>query len=376
MAVFRSSVLTKKGNELLIDAVAGENIIFTRMLTGCGEYTDEERDRRTLEKRESLKNAKQEFTFSSYKKESEQSVRLTAIISNRGLVKSYKITEIGIYGKKSGDAEDFLCSVAITNSTEESDTFPPFNGLQECQIVQDYYITISPDAEVNIVTKGASVLIEDFLEKIAELENGCRTKMEELKNKIEELKRSFQTGVNKIYNYLKGLGFTPATNSPDEICVSIQMIYDTRYTNGYNAGRLQGQEDVKLNPGEYGISTGIAEEQFTMYTSSRVFGDILNNLTAPHSGTCFLKFELYLTYDSHSKANKGKVYVNRNGVNVAYADIEDDGFDIHPDISDDEGTHQYIWKKTLEIPNCTSGETLEYKIVRDGANASWIIGLY
>ena len=61
------------------------------------------------------------------------------------------------------------------------------------------------------------------------------------------IESSFQDGVNKIYNKLKGLGFTPAANSPDGICQAIQTIHDTRYTNGYNAGRLQGQEDVKRN---------------------------------------------------------------------------------------------------------------------------------
>ena len=248
MAVFEGAVLTTKGNELLIDAVAGNEITFTKMSVGSGVYTDEERERYALEKMESLKDVRQEFTFSACRKASEQCYMLTAVISNRELTSSYKITEIGIYGKKSGDEEDFLCSISVTKSMEESDTLPVYNGLQECQIVQDYYITISPDAEVTIVTKGASVLIEDFLAKIEELKK-------EFADKIEASKQSFRDGVDKIYNFLKGLGFTPADKSPDEICVSIKNIYDTRYTNGYNAGRTQGHEDVKANPGAYGVST-------------------------------------------------------------------------------------------------------------------------
>lgn len=162
MAVFNSSVLTTRGSELLVDAVAGDQITFTRMVVGCGVYSDGERERNLLEKRTALKDARQEFTFSAYKKVSEQCVLLTAVISNRELDYSYKITEIGIYGKRSQDAEDFLCSLAVTKSLEESDTFPPYNGLQECQIVQDYYITISPDAEVSVITQGACVLREEF----------------------------------------------------------------------------------------------------------------------------------------------------------------------------------------------------------------------
>ena len=36
MGVFNSAVLTARGNELLVDAVAGDKIVFTRMAVGCG----------------------------------------------------------------------------------------------------------------------------------------------------------------------------------------------------------------------------------------------------------------------------------------------------------------------------------------------------
>lgn len=362
MAIFNSAVLTRKGNELLIDAAAGNKIAFTRMIVGCGEYTDAERERSKLEKMESLKDAKQEFTFSACKKVSEQCFLLTAVISNRELAKGYKITEIGIYGKISDDLEDFLCSISVTNSIEESDTFPPYNGLQECQIVMDYYVTISPDAEVTVITKGASVLIEDFLSTIEEIRK-------EFKDKIEALKKSFQAGVDKIYNYLKGLGFTPVDSSPDAICVSIQNIYDRRY----NAGRTQGQADVVANPDAYGISVGISADRFVLYEDSRVFNPSNDSLAVPHNGTCHLKWQCYLTYDSNSNANRCTITVLRNGSTIAYANIRNDGIDISPD-SDDK--HQFGWDKILELPNCTKGETLDLVIEHNGANISWICGIY
>ena len=82
--------------------------------------------------------------------------------SNKELTEGYKITEIGVYGKEVGSEEDFLCSIAVTRSMEETDSFPPYNGLRECQIIQDYYITISPDAEVTVNTQGAAALAEDL----------------------------------------------------------------------------------------------------------------------------------------------------------------------------------------------------------------------
>lgn len=167
MSIFNSAVLTKKGNDLLVTAAAGKQIIFTRLVTGCGIYTEEEKQRAALEQAEGLKEQRQQFPFSKYEKASETSVLLTALITNKELTEGYKITEIGVYGKEVGSEEDFLCSIAVTRSMEETDSFPPYNGLRECQIIQDYYITISPDAEVTVNTQGAAALAED-LEKLRE----------------------------------------------------------------------------------------------------------------------------------------------------------------------------------------------------------------
>ena len=45
------------------------------------------------------------------------------------------------------------------------------------------------------------------------------------------------------------MGSTPTDKTPTAIATAIQKIYDDRY----NAGRTQGQNDVKNNPGAYGI---------------------------------------------------------------------------------------------------------------------------
>lgn len=171
MSMFNSAVLTTKGNELLIKAVAGKQIEFTRLVTGCGIYTEEEKGRAALEQLTELKQQQQEFPFSSQERPSEKCVVLTALITNKDLAEGYKITELGVYGKVVGSDEEFLCSIAVTRSLEETDSFPPYNGLRECQIIQDYYITISPDAEVTINTQGAVALAEDLIKLKAEMDN-------------------------------------------------------------------------------------------------------------------------------------------------------------------------------------------------------------
>lgn len=59
-------------------------------------------------------------------------------------------------------------------------------------------------------------------------------------NVVKEFMQNFQDGVNKIYNKLVGLGFTPSSNSPDSISQAIQNIYDGRYNTGYNEGNNAG----------------------------------------------------------------------------------------------------------------------------------------
>ena len=162
MAIWRGAVLTRAGNELLVMAAAGKQIIFTRLVTGCGIYTEEEKDRAALANATALKQQVQEFTFSSYEKHSEQSVLLKAIINNKELTESYTMTEIGVYGKEVGAETDVLCSITVTNSLEESDLFAPYNGLKPDQIVMEYYITLSPDAEVTVNMEGAAALAEDL----------------------------------------------------------------------------------------------------------------------------------------------------------------------------------------------------------------------
>ena len=339
MAVFNSAVLTARGNELLVDAVAGDKIIFTRMVVGCGEYSEEEKERRVLEKATSLKDARQEFTFSAHKKVSEQCVLLTAVISNKELDYSYKITEIGVYGKRDEDEEDYLCSIAVTKSLEESDTFPSYNGLQECQIVQDYYITISPDAEVAVNTQGACVLREEFeylrneiLEVMKNLATGAFSEVannltttvggyvldarqgKNLKDMIDEanltltnLQQSFQDGCKMIAAKLTSLGYITADNaSPEAICQQIQNMYDDRYSKGYSDGRKAGQDDVKNNPGAYGLH---------ILKYSKIYVDILSTWGGGQvGGRMTINVRSDGASGSFSQTNDGTTTANVSGV--------------------------------------------------------------
>ena len=67
------------------------------------------------------------------------------------------------------------------------------------------------------------------------------------------MKQSFQAGVDTLYNKCVSCGWTPTGKTPTDISNAIQGIYGNRYTEGYNNGRTQGQNDVKNNPNGYGL---------------------------------------------------------------------------------------------------------------------------
>lgn len=116
-----------------------------------------------------------------------------------------------------------------------------------------------------------------------------------LDKQIENMQQSFQDGVDTLVNKLKSLGVTPEENSPAGIAAAIEVLAQNKFNDGvasikipatvsittnggvgqenydiadgyyteaivdqsgaYNAGRLQGREDVKANPNGYGFYT-------------------------------------------------------------------------------------------------------------------------
>lgn len=116
-----------------------------------------------------------------------------------------------------------------------------------------------------------------------------------LDKQIESMQQSFQDGVDTLVNKLKSLGVTPEENSPAGIAAAIEVLAQNKFNDGvasikipatvsittnggagqenydiadgyyteaivdqsgaYNAGRLQGREDVKANPNVYGFYT-------------------------------------------------------------------------------------------------------------------------
>lgn len=79
---------------------------------------------------------------------------------------------------------------------------------------------------------GTAVSKNDIIDTLEGIKGNVETNKAVGANALKELIQAFQDGVNKIYNQMVGLGFTPAANSPDGISAAIQNMYDNRYAAG------------------------------------------------------------------------------------------------------------------------------------------------
>ncbi len=164
MASFNSAVTTDQGIALVADLLAGQQIVFTKLVIGSGVYTDEDIERTKLQKATALRDQRQEFEISSITKTTDTCVLLKTLISNKELTRGYRMTEIGVYAKKQGDEGDgILYSVAVA---KEADYLPCYNGLETVEIEEQFTIIASDTTEVSIQGGGGASLPAEELQKL------------------------------------------------------------------------------------------------------------------------------------------------------------------------------------------------------------------
>lgn len=175
MAKFNDAYLTDAGADLIAQSITdGIKIDFIRMEIGDGEYAEEEKGKDVLRKRTNLKNKRQESSFNSVEKAKDSAVKLKAAIDNRNVTKGYRMTEIGIYAKASGDtaSDGVLYSIAVA---VEPDYMPPEST--PITYIQEFYTKVGNAENVEItVSTGVYALAED----LAEVEEPTYTESEEL----------------------------------------------------------------------------------------------------------------------------------------------------------------------------------------------------
>lgn len=186
MAEFYAAVTTDAGVALSADLLTGEQMVFTKLVTGSGVYDEQEMMRPIMQRAGQLREPRQQFEFSRIEKETDNCILLKTLISNVNLTEGYRMTEIGIYAKKLGeDGDGILYSLSVA---KEPDFFPCYNGLAAVEIIEEYYITVSDAACISLQTSSSAAVLKEDLEKLkAEIQVEINKKIEDLQKQIGNL---------------------------------------------------------------------------------------------------------------------------------------------------------------------------------------------
>ena len=186
MAEFYAAVTTDAGMTLSADLLIGEQMVFTKLVTGSGIYEEHEMTRSSLQKVTQIKEPRLEYEFSNIEKVTDNCILLKTLISNVNLTEGYRMTEIGVYAKKQGEEGDgILYSVSIA---KEPDYLPRYNGLAAIEIIEEYYITVSDVAEVSLQVGSSAAVLREDLEKLRlELLDEVNKKLDEIQKQIGNL---------------------------------------------------------------------------------------------------------------------------------------------------------------------------------------------
>lgn len=271
MAEFYEAVTTEAGLALAADLLTGEQIVFTKLVTGSGSYDAQDMTRSSLQRAWQIKEPRQIFDFSRIEKVTDNCILLKSLISNINLTEGYRMTEIGVYAKKKSDEEgEILYSISVA---KEPDYFPRYNGLAAVEIIEEYYITVSDAAEVVLQAgSGAAVLAEDLEKLKKELEELLKQKIEELQRKIDEAEDPFVQMMEDTYippeKRSKGTLYGLITNKRGLVINS----YD-RY--------IYGEEDPPVERTLYGVET---QERTSAQEDTNPYAGILNNIVHIEDG--------------------------------------------------------------------------------------------
>lgn len=265
MAEFYEAVTTDAGLALSADLLAGEQMVFTKLVTGSGNYDEQEMTRPRLQRVCQIKEPRQRFEFSRIEKVTDNCILLKSLISNVNLTEGYRMTEIGVYAKKKGDEGDgILYSISVA---KEPDFFPRYNGMAAVEIIEEYYLTVSDAAEVLLQAgSGAAVLAEDLEKLRKEWEERLKQQIEELQHKIDSAEKPFVQMTEETY-------IPPEKRSKGTL---YGLITDKRglVINYYNR-YISGEEDPMVERTLYGVET---TERTTLELDDAPYAGICSNI--------------------------------------------------------------------------------------------------
>ncbi len=235
MPGFAKGGLTTAGNSLLVGMAAGEEIMFTRLATGCGAWGEGE----DLSSATALRGERQSFGLATYKRVSADTILIESVVTNEGLAMGYRMTEAGIYAKREGGGE-VLYSIAVNTGRGESDLWPPYNGVAPSEMRVKFYTYIGPDAKP-VVAPGESSALAEVVGEAARYARECAGHAGDAAAAALETARQAQAAVES------------AQEAADEIRGKLERGEFTGPQGPQGAAGVQGPKGDKGDKGEQGL---------------------------------------------------------------------------------------------------------------------------
>ena len=168
--MFNEAVTTIKGMRLNTKIQAGQCLMnFTKIKLGKGLHGEDE----LLEDLEALFEIQQEVSISRVEVMSENTVKISTVISNEGMEEGFYISEIGVFAEDPDEGE-ILYSVAV-GTEGKMDYHPSYAEMSNYSLSLDMYIAVSNAEKISIDTvPGAAASAEELREleeKVEALEN-------------------------------------------------------------------------------------------------------------------------------------------------------------------------------------------------------------
>ena len=179
---FSDAIITTAGAVLLQRVELGQaSLEVVKIVVGDGVYSAAERTPANLKARTALKSKRNEYTPSSVTVTSEDSIKITALISNLDpvteqpiITSGYFINEVGVICKENGGGSDTECLYCIAITTGNTgDYMPAYAGGGAAQITQDIYLTVGNAATTYVNAAGAAFLAtegQNLKTRVADIE--------------------------------------------------------------------------------------------------------------------------------------------------------------------------------------------------------------
>jgi len=153
MTNFEKCRLTDAGISFL--SKSGITIDFTRIETGCGQYSADE----DISLMASLKDKVQDIKISNVYRESDSVVSIEFVITNKDLIAPYLFTEIGIYANDPEKGE-VLYAVCFA-LPDDAEKIKEYNGIFVSTLRINLRVQVSPDSTVINYSGGEELVVID-----------------------------------------------------------------------------------------------------------------------------------------------------------------------------------------------------------------------